>query len=59
MGFVVNPVGFLISTIKDFPLGLNPKKFWEFKIFPGELSSSHRGTETGCIYKQYPENPAF
>ena len=59
MGFVINPVGFLISTIKDFPLGLNPEKFLEFKIFPVELSSSHRHTETGCIYKQYPENPAF
>ena len=29
-------------------LGLSPKKFCKFVIFPGESSSPHRDTEIGC-----------
>ena len=46
--FISFPVGFVISPVENLLLGLTPEKFWKFGIFPGESSSHHRGTETGC-----------
>ena len=33
--------------------GMTLDSFWKSYIFPGELSSSHWGTETGCLYKLF------
>ena len=51
VGSVISPVGFLISPVEILLLGFTPKNFSKFNIFPGELSSPHRGTETGCFFK--------
>ena len=48
VSFVVSPVGFLISPAENLLVDLTQEKFWKFCIFPGELSSLYRGTETGC-----------
>ena len=45
---VVSPVAFLISPVETLLLGFILKNFSKYNIFPGELSSPHRGTETGC-----------
>ena len=49
--FILFPVDFVISRVKNLLLGLTPEDFSKFEIFPGESSSLHRGTETGCIIK--------
>ena len=51
VGSVISPVGFLISPVKILLLGFTPKNVSKFDIFPSELSSPHRGTETGCFFK--------
>ena len=42
---------FISSPVENLLPGLTPKKFSKFDNFPGESSSPHRGTETGCIKK--------
>ena len=46
--FILSPADFVISPVGNLLLGLTPKNVWKFKIFPGESSSPHRGTDTGC-----------
>ena len=47
--FHIFPGGFVISAVRNFLLGLTPENFLKFEIFPGESSSPHRRTETGCV----------
>ena len=47
--FILSQAGFFISPVKNLLLGLTPENFLKFKIFPGESSRPHRGTETGCL----------
>ena len=47
--FILFPAGFVISPVRNLLLGLTPEKFLKFEIFPGESSSPHQGTETGCF----------
>ena len=45
---ILSPAGFVISPVKNLLLGLTPENILKFEIFPGETSSPHRDTETGC-----------
>ena len=49
VGFVLSQVGFLICSVEDSLIGLTPKKFWKFSIFPSESSSPYRVTEKRCV----------
>ena len=51
--FTQSAAGFVVSSVENLLLGLNPEKFWESAIFPGKLSSPHRGTETWCYIMLY------
>ena len=42
-------VVFVVSPMENLLLVLTPENFWKFNIFPGEVRSPHRGTETGCF----------
>ena len=46
--FILSPADFVISPVRNSLLGLIPENFLKFETFPGESSSSHWGTETGC-----------
>ena len=46
------PAGLVTSRVRKLLLGLTPKNFLKFEIFPGESSSPNRATETGYLY--YP-----
>ena len=47
--FILSPVSFVISPMRNSLLGLTRENFLKFDIFPGESNSPHRGNETGCI----------
>ena len=49
MIFVLFPASFVISLARNLLLDLTLEHFLKSGIFPGESSSPHRGTETGCI----------
>ena len=51
--FMLSLAGFVISPVGNLVQALTPENFLKFKIFRGESSSPHRGTETGCIYVSY------
>ena len=51
--FMLSRAGFVISPVGNLVQALTPENFLKFKIFRGESSSLHRGTETGCIYVSY------
>ena len=46
--FILPPVGFVISPVRNLLLGLTSENFLEFDTFLCDSSSTHRGTETGC-----------
>ena len=46
--FILPPVGFVISAVRNLLLGLTSENFLEFDTSLSDSSSTHRGTETGC-----------
>ena len=46
--FILTPVGFVISAVRNLLLGLTSENFLEFDTSLSDSSSTHRGTETGC-----------
>ena len=52
-GFCSLPGGLPYLPSGNLLLGFTPKNFLKFDIFPGESSSPHRGTETGCTKAIY------